>query len=50
MRLKVKEENTGGELLLFKDDAGFDRLFFTKDLFNKYFYCVEYCGKPDCYY
>jgi AraC-like DNA-binding protein len=37
MRLKLKEENTGGELLLFKDEAGFDRLFFTKDRFNKYF-------------
>jgi AraC-like DNA-binding protein len=37
MRLKVKEENTGGELLLFKDDAGFDRLFFTRDLFSKYY-------------
>jgi len=37
MRLKVKEENTGGELLLFKDDAGFDRLFFTRDQFSKYF-------------
>ena len=37
MRLKLKEENTGGELLLFKDDTGFDRLFFTKDLSNNYF-------------
>lgn len=37
MRLKLKEENTGGELLLFKEEAGFDRLFFTKDRFNKYF-------------
>jgi AraC-like DNA-binding protein len=37
MRLKLNEENTGGELLLFKDEAGFDRLFFTRDRFNKYF-------------
>ena len=37
MRLKLKEENTGGELLLFKDEAVFDRLFFSKDRFNKYF-------------
>ena len=37
MRLKLKEENTGGELLLFKEEAGFDRFFFTKDRFNKYF-------------
>jgi len=37
MRLKLKEEKTGGELLLFKDETGFDRLFFTKDRFNKFF-------------
>ncbi|HEX9508834.1 MAG TPA: AraC family transcriptional regulator [Puia sp.] len=37
MRLNLTEENTGGELLLFKEDAGFDRLFFTRDRFNKYF-------------
>jgi AraC family transcriptional activator of pobA len=37
MRLKLSEKNTGGELLLFKEEAGFDRLFFTKDRFNKYF-------------
>lgn len=37
MRLKLREENTGGELLLYKDEAVFDRLFFSKDRFNKYF-------------
>ncbi|MFL9485099.1 helix-turn-helix domain-containing protein [Chitinophagaceae bacterium LWZ2-11] len=37
MKLTLKEENTGGELLLFKEEAGFDRLPFTKDRFNKYF-------------
>ncbi|MCU1441738.1 MAG: helix-turn-helix protein [Rhodoglobus sp.] len=37
MRLKLTEENTGGELLLFKEEAGFDRLFFSRDKFNKYF-------------
>jgi len=37
MRLKLTAENTGGELLLFKDEAAFDRLFFSKDRFNKYF-------------
>ena len=37
MRLTLKDENTGGELLLFKEEAGFDRLFFTRDKFNKYF-------------
>lgn len=37
MRLKLTEENTGGELLLFKEEKDFDRLFFTRDRFNKYF-------------
>src|ERR1700744_2335767 len=37
MRLKLTETNTGGELLLFKEEPGFDRLFFSKDRFNKYF-------------
>ncbi|MEZ0005732.1 AraC family transcriptional activator of pobA [Flavobacterium sp. 28YEA47A] len=37
MKLKVNEENTGGEFLFFKDEPGFDRLFFTRDKFNKYF-------------
>lgn len=37
MRLKLREENTGGELLLFKEEEGFDRLFFSRDRFNKYF-------------
>jgi len=37
MRLKLTENNTGGELLLFKEEAGFDRLVFSKDRFNKYF-------------
>ena len=37
MKLKIREENTGGELLLFKEEAGFDRLVFTRDRFSKYF-------------
>ena len=37
MRFKLKEERTGGELLLFKDEAGFDWLFFSRDRFNKHF-------------
>lgn len=37
MRLKLKDENTGGELMLFKEETGFDRLFFTRDRHNKYF-------------
>lgn len=40
MKLKLREENTGGELLFFKEEAGFDRLFFSKDQFNKYFTIV----------
>ncbi|MBN9382171.1 MAG: helix-turn-helix domain-containing protein [Chitinophagaceae bacterium] len=37
MKLKLKVENTGGELLLFKKEPGFDRMFFSRDKFNKYF-------------
>ncbi|WP_111593406.1 helix-turn-helix domain-containing protein [Chitinophaga dinghuensis] len=37
MKLKLTAENTGGELLLFKEEAGFDRQFYSKDRFNKYF-------------
>ena len=37
MRLKLREENTNGELLLFKEEKGFDRLPFTRDRFDKYF-------------
>jgi AraC family transcriptional activator of pobA len=37
MRLKLVDENTGGELLLFKEEAGFDRLYFSRDRFNRYF-------------
>lgn len=37
MKLEIKGDNTGGELLLFKEEAGFDRLPFTRDRFNKYF-------------
>ncbi len=37
MRLRLKEENTGGELLLFKEETGFDRLFFSRDQFNRFF-------------
>ena len=37
MKFTLKEENTGGELLLFKEERNFDRAFFSKDRFNKYF-------------
>lgn len=37
MQLKLREENTNGELHFFKKETGFDRLSFTKDRFNKYF-------------
>src|ERR1700743_3206464 len=37
MKLKLTLENTGGELLLFKEEPGFDRLFYSRDKFNKYF-------------
>ncbi len=37
MKLHIKEESTAGELLLFKDEPTFDRLYFSRDRFNKYF-------------
>lgn len=37
MKLSVQEENTGGELLLFKEEAGFDRQVYQKDRHNKFF-------------
>ncbi|RFS18765.1 helix-turn-helix domain-containing protein [Chitinophaga silvatica] len=37
MKLKLSDSNTGGEILLFKDEEGFDRLFYSRDKFNKYF-------------
>ena len=40
MKLKLSVENTGGELLLFKEEAGFGRMSFSKDRFNKYFTIV----------
>ncbi len=45
MKLYLKEENTGGELLLFKEEPGFDRAFFSKDRFNKYFTIAWNQGK-----
>ncbi|MBK1896226.1 helix-turn-helix domain-containing protein [Chryseobacterium paridis] len=45
MKLKIKEENTGGELMFFRDESGFDRLFFTRDRFNKYFTIAWNPGK-----
>ncbi len=40
MKLKLNDENTGGELILFREEAGFDRLPFTRDRFSKYFTIV----------
>jgi AraC-like DNA-binding protein len=37
MKLKIRDDKTGGDLLLFKDEEGFDRLYFSRDRFNKYF-------------
>jgi AraC-like DNA-binding protein len=37
MKLTIKEDNTGGELMLYKGESGFDRLAFSRDRFNKYF-------------
>ncbi|HTB99649.1 MAG TPA: hypothetical protein VK705_03110 [Ferruginibacter sp.] len=37
MKLKLRDEKTGGDLLLFKEEDGFDRLYFSRDRSNKYF-------------
>ena len=37
MKLKFRDDKTGGELLLFKSAEAFDRAYFGKDRFNKYF-------------
>jgi AraC-like DNA-binding protein len=37
MRYILKDEKTGGDLLLFRNEPNFDRLYFSRDRFNKYF-------------
>ncbi len=37
MKFKLRDDKTGGDLLLFKEEDGFDRLYFSRDRFNKYF-------------
>ena len=37
MKLQLSDKKTSGDLLLFKEESGFDRLYFSRDRFNKYF-------------
>jgi len=37
MKLKLRDSKTGGDLLLFKDEKDFDRLYYSRDHSNKYF-------------
>lgn len=37
MRLQIRDEKTGGDLLLFSNEQGFDRLYFSRDRSNKRF-------------
>jgi len=37
MKLKFRDDKTGGDLLLYKSEGDFDRLYFGQDRFNKYF-------------
>jgi AraC family transcriptional activator of pobA len=37
MKFKLRDEKTGGDLLLFTGESGFDRLYFSRDRLNKYF-------------
>lgn len=37
MKFTLKDDKTGGDLLLFKNEPGLDRHYFSSDRFNKYF-------------
>ncbi len=37
MKLKLSDKNTGGDLLLFRDEQDLGRLFYSRDRNNKYF-------------
>jgi len=37
MKLIIRDPKTGGDLLLFKEEQNFDRLYYSRDQFNKYF-------------
>lgn len=45
MKFSLKDEKTGGDLLLFKEEKNFDRLFYSRDRFNKYFTIAWNSGK-----
>ena len=45
MKLKFRDDKTGGELLLYKSEEGFDRSYFGQDRFNKYFTIAWNSGK-----
>lgn len=45
MKLKFRDEKTGGDLLFFKAEKKFDRMFFGRDHFNKYFTIAWNPGK-----
>jgi AraC-like DNA-binding protein len=46
MKLKFSDEKTGGDLLLFKNEGAFDRFFYSRDRFNKYFTIAWNPGPP----
>jgi AraC family transcriptional regulator, transcriptional activator of pobA len=45
MKLKIRDDKTGGDLLLFLKEDGFDRLYFSRDRVNKYFTIAWNCGE-----
>ena len=45
MKLKIRDDKTGGDLLLFLKEDGFDRLYFSRDRTNKYFTIAWNPGK-----
>src|SRR6185369_240419 len=45
MKLKFRDDKTGGDLLLYKSEEDLDRLYFGQDRFNKYFTIAWNPGK-----
>lgn len=45
MKLKIRDEKTGGDFILFKEEKEFDRHYFSRDKNNKYFTIAWNPGK-----
>ncbi|MRG48791.1 helix-turn-helix domain-containing protein [Chitinophaga sp. SYP-B3965] len=45
MKLAITDQKTGGDLLLLAGEQDFDRLFYTRDQYKKYFTIAWNCGE-----